>query len=239
MLIEDIKQKLMLYEAAHPPKPPRRSAVLVPLIFPEAEPAGTPGVIPDAEPAGTPGRIPAAATGGTSGRIPAAEPLLLFEQRSFALKHQPGEVCFPGGMVEEGETPRETALREICEELLICPEQVEILSPLNAFESSTDQTISAFVGRVTGYRGSFSRDEVEQVFTVPLSWFLSHEPDRYTTMRTVVPGEDFPYDLIPGGRNYPWKRIRHTVPVYPDTDPVIWGLTARITDALCKALGGY
>ena len=207
MLIEDIKQKLMVYEAAHPPKPPRRSAVLVPLIF--------------------------------SDETPGEEPLLLFEQRSFALKHQPGEVCFPGGMVEEGETPRETALREICEELLIRPEQVEILSPLNPFESSTDQTISAFVGRVTGYRGSFSRDEVEQVFTVPLSWFLSHEPDRYTTMRTVVPGEDFPYDLIPGGRNYPWKRIRHTVPVYPDTDPVIWGLTARITDALCKALGGY
>ena len=239
MLIEDIKQKLTLYEAAHAPKPPRRSAVLVPLIFPETEPGAAPGEIPDAEPGKASGRIPDAEPGKASGRIPDAEPLLLFEQRSFALKHQPGEVCFPGGKVEEGETPRETALREICEELLISPEQVEILSPLNAFESSTDQTISAFVGRVTGYRGSFSRDEVEQVFTIPLSWFLTHEPNRYTTMRTVVPGEDFPYDLIPGGRNYPWKRIRHTVPVYPDTDPVIWGLTARITDALCKALGGY
>ena len=41
---------------------------------------------------------------------------LLFEQRSAGIS-QPGEVCFPGGRMEEGETPEQTALREILSEI--------------------------------------------------------------------------------------------------------------------------
>ena len=77
MSIEELQKKLHLYAESHPPKPVRRSAVLVPLLY----------------------------RGG--------EPELLFEQRSFLLEHQPGEVCFPGGRVEENETPEEAAVREI------------------------------------------------------------------------------------------------------------------------------
>ena len=41
---------------------------------------------------------------------------LLLEVRSDSVK-QPGEICFPGGRIETGETPAETAVRETCEEL--------------------------------------------------------------------------------------------------------------------------
>ena len=34
---------------------------------------------------------------------------LLFEVRSAALHRQPGEVCFPGGRMEAGETPEQCA----------------------------------------------------------------------------------------------------------------------------------
>ena len=44
---------------------------------------------------------------------------LLFEVRSDALRRQPGEVCFPGGRMEEGETPTQCALRETCEEAVV------------------------------------------------------------------------------------------------------------------------
>ena len=41
---------------------------------------------------------------------------VLFEVRAAGIS-QPGEVCFPGGRIEPGETPEEAALRECREEL--------------------------------------------------------------------------------------------------------------------------
>ena len=41
---------------------------------------------------------------------------LLYEVRARTLRSQPGEICFPGGRAEAGETPEECALREINEE---------------------------------------------------------------------------------------------------------------------------
>ncbi|MBR3260464.1 MAG: CoA pyrophosphatase, partial [Firmicutes bacterium] len=51
---------------------------------------------------------------------------LLFEVRSKDIR-QPGDVCFPGGKIEEGESETEAALREMAEETGVGPEYVEIL----------------------------------------------------------------------------------------------------------------
>ena len=51
---------------------------------------------------------------------------ILFEVRSKKLQHQPGEVCFPGGRVEERETTLEAAVRETKEELLIDDSQLKL-----------------------------------------------------------------------------------------------------------------
>ena len=42
---------------------------------------------------------------------------LLFEVRSKKMKSQPGDICFPGGKIEENESPKSAALREASEEL--------------------------------------------------------------------------------------------------------------------------
>ena len=47
-------------------------------------------------------------------------PALLYEVRSGSV-HQPGEICFPGGRVEPGENPVDTALRETYEEMALAP----------------------------------------------------------------------------------------------------------------------
>ena len=51
---------------------------------------------------------------------------LLFEVRAGNIS-DPGEVCFPGGRIESGESPREAAVRETCEELGMRAENIEIL----------------------------------------------------------------------------------------------------------------
>ena len=56
---------------------------------------------------------------------------LLYELRAAALRAQPGEVCFPGGGMEPGESALDCALREAREELGISPNDIEVLGGLD------------------------------------------------------------------------------------------------------------
>ena len=107
---------------------------------------------------------------------------LLFEVRSQQLDMQPGEVCFPGGRIEAGETPEEAAVREIWEELRVAQEQIEILGPLDRMVHFSG-TVYPLLGRVDSLalpNLKLNEDEVEEVFTVPLEFFLTHPGKQYT-----------------------------------------------------------
>ena len=56
---------------------------------------------------------------------------IVLELRAYDLDVQPGEVCLPGGRIEQDETPWEAAVRETCEELLVAPEQIEIIAEMD------------------------------------------------------------------------------------------------------------
>ncbi|MEE0955934.1 MAG: CoA pyrophosphatase [Eubacterium sp.] len=152
---------------------------------------------------------------------------LLFEVRSSRLDAQPGDICFPGGRMEEGETAEETAIRETAEELLVKPSQVSILGRLDGMMGPTGGAIWPVVGELKDYDGNFSKDEVGEVFKVPLDFFLNTEPERYGTTLVTVPDDDFPYDKINGGRNYGWGKKHQTMLFFEYKDRVIWGFTAR------------
>lgn len=161
---------------------------------------------------------------------------VLFEVRAATIAHQPGDVCLPGGMVEEGETPREAALRELQEELLLNKDQICYLGDMDKLYTGSRLIMYSFAAEVTEYQNTFSPAEVDEVFQVPLEFFLHTEPKCYITRARVEPGEDFPYDLICGGREYNWRSRKEDVCFYQYEGHVIWGLTAKVIRAFAEVV---
>lgn len=152
---------------------------------------------------------------------------VLFEVRAHDLDRQPGEVCFPGGHIEPGEDGAQAAVRETCEELLVEPAQVTLLGSLDPAWRANGALLQVCYGTLSGYRDTWSEREVDHTFTIPLRWFLEHEPSLYEGRRIPVFGDDFPWDAIPGGRAYPWVILHDRVTFYFGTDPMVWGFTAH------------
>lgn len=155
---------------------------------------------------------------------------LLFEKRAFTLRNQPGEISFPGGRIEKGESPREAAVRETAEELLISEREIEIYSEGDFVVNPYAAIIYTFVGEIKKDfdKISPSEDEVEKVFTVPLSYFLKTKPKSYKINLRVERNKEFPYHLIPNGVNYKFKRGREEVLFYEYENEIIWGFTAKM-----------
>lgn len=163
---------------------------------------------------------------------------VLFEVRASSLSRQPNEICFPGGRVETGESFEDAAVRETAEELLINREQVEIVAPLDYLNTSSGLTVHAYLGHIHDYMDTYSLAEVDHVFTVPLSWFLEHDPECYQCTVHTIPNDDFPFHLVPGGRDYHWRKGTYSVFFYQYKERVIWGMTAKLLYAFIKLYNG-
>ena len=159
-------------------------------------------------------------------------PQILYEVRAQKLDRQPGEVCFPGGQIESGETPLEAALRETEEELGICRDDIEIVSELVAIITRAGSQIHCFVGLVEAdaFAGmNVSNEEVAEVFTVPVEDLMRTEWEVYWNVLREIPTEDFPYERVNSGEAYEWRDGRAPVPVIDVNGRIIWGLTGRMT----------
>ena len=162
---------------------------------------------------------------------------VLFEKRASGLKHQPGEICFPGGARDSGESALENALRETREELLITDEQIHVIAQMDTLYTAYNTMVSVFLCELKDYHDTFSTDEVGEIFYVPLNYFIEIQPDAYTNTVRTIPPEDFPYDLIPGGREYRWYNVYKKIYFYNyASDKIIWGLTAYIMRSVADIL---
>ncbi|MDO4532255.1 MAG: CoA pyrophosphatase [Coriobacteriia bacterium] len=162
---------------------------------------------------------------------------VLFQVRALDLVRQPGEVCVPGGHIEPGEAPRDAAIRETCEELLVDAKDVRIIADLGNVVGPGGMPLWVYAGTLDNYANTFDAKEVDRVFTVPLAWLQAHEPRVYRGEQAPVMPDDFPWDAIPQGRAYPWRRHSHEVTFYFGTEPLLWGFTARMVHRLVKLLG--
>ena len=154
---------------------------------------------------------------------------ILFEVRASSLKHRPSEISFPGGGIEEGETPMEAAIRETKEEIGSYPEDIKIISELDLLVTPVKYIIHPFAGYLDNIDHiSLNKDEVDHVFMVPLSYLLENHPKKYFNTVQVVPDQDLPFDLIPGNKNYKFENGKSQILFYKYKDYVIWGITAKI-----------
>ncbi|WP_408070857.1 NUDIX hydrolase [Butyrivibrio sp. JL13D10] len=161
---------------------------------------------------------------------------VVFTVRSKSLRFQPGEVCFPGGRIEKGESALEAALRELKEELLIS-EGVHILCSLAPMFGPTGAAVYPFVALLHEYDMTYSPSEVDQVFTYPLSYFKDHPPVRYPMQKRTFAPDNFPYRKVTDGADtYEWHIQKYDMWIYEDTYPVIWGFTGRLLHEFLEML---
>ena len=137
---------------------------------------------------------------------------VILTKRASHLKHHAGQVSFPGGKVEAGETGLTAALREAEEEIGLPRTAVDMIGPLDIHETVTNFSVTPFIGMVKDFVPVIDVGEVEEVFEVPLDFLMSAE------------------NMSVQGRNWQGhRRLYYTIPYGPY---YIWGATARMIKAL-------
>jgi len=145
-----------------------------------------------------------------------AGPEVLLTRRSWEMRSHRGEVSFPGGRMDPGETALDTALRESHEEVGLEPGLVTIRGELPHLNTAVTRSyIVPKVGTVTErLELTAQTSEVERVLWVPLTDFT-----REGAYRSELWGAP------------PLDRMLH---FFELDDETVWGATARIIADLLR-----
>jgi 8-oxo-dGTP pyrophosphatase MutT (NUDIX family) len=146
----------------------------------------------------------------------AGAPHAVFTRRRGDLRRHAGEISFPGGRRDEGETLVETALREAHEEIGLPPDAVDLLGALEPTPTFvTNYAIYPFVGLIEpGFEWVIGEAEVAEVLELPLD-----------TLRAVY-----------AERRLVRRGIPFRTPTYEVDGHLIWGATGRIVQDLLARL---
>ena len=136
---------------------------------------------------------------------------VVLTRRRTDLRTHKGQVAFPGGMAEPGETPVQTALREAREEVSLHADVVELQGALDDFPTIyDDMCVTPVVGRLEHFPDLVPEpSEVARIFTIPMAVLADADAWRTQTM----------------------QRRGRSIPMYfCDYDgETLWGLSAYIT----------
>lgn len=130
-------------------------------------------------------------------------PSILLTLRSGHLSAHAGQVAFPGGRIEAGETPEAAALREAAEEVGLDPRLPEIIGRLPDHLTGTGYRMTPVVALLRPPL-TLAHDpaEVEEPFELPLSVVLDPEsPQRHRAERQ---GRMREYWVWPHERHFIW-----------------------------------
>jgi len=146
-------------------------------------------------------------------------PVVILTQRTADLASHAGQIAFPGGKIEPGDTsPAGAALREAEEEIGLAQNLIEPIGYLDLYLTFSGFRILPTLARIApGYALTLNRSEVAQAFEVPLEFVL--RGDNYQR------------------RSRDWNGITRHYYAIPYQDHYIWGVTAGILRNLYERLG--
>ena len=145
---------------------------------------------------------------------------LLYTVRSAALSNHAGQIAFPGGRLDDGETVIQAALRETYEEIGIRVAPEAILGTLHEHPSPAKYTVTPIVALLDWPQPlTLSEAEVTETFSVPLEALLNLTPR--TEQRS----------------HHGFARTLHFYDYWDGTrERIIWGLTGNVTKWLLDVL---
>ena len=151
--------------------------------------------------------------------------------RCGAASWQPGDICFPGGVIEQRDaSPLEAALRETQEELGVGLPHIRVWGPLDYVESPVGVKIYPFAAQLDTTNFVGSRGEIDHLFTVPLAWFSGRKPEVAQVELATRPGPGFPAGLPVSGQAGWKKRSTYNLLFYYYKEYKIWAITAQLLD---------
>jgi 8-oxo-dGTP pyrophosphatase MutT (NUDIX family) len=146
-----------------------------------------------------------------------SEATVLMTTRSSELRQHSGQIAFPGGKVDDGETPCEAALREAQEEIGLDPRHVEPIGYLDPYLTGTGFRILPVVALVMPpFELLVNASEVHDTFEVPLVFLM--QPDNHQR------------------HSREWRGTTRFFYAMPWNERYIWGATAGIVRSLYEKL---
>jgi len=142
---------------------------------------------------------------------------LLFIQKA-DVKGYPwaNQMAFPGGHKDENDlSTKDTALRELTEEMGINRDNIEVLGSLGHFQTINSKDIEAWVG-IWNQKDviDYDRSEISRVFQIPLKYLIAlHKKQGFHRQVPNVMQLSYPYE-----------------------DVLIWGVTGKILYHLIQIL---
>jgi 8-oxo-dGTP pyrophosphatase MutT (NUDIX family) len=146
-----------------------------------------------------------------------AAPSILLTLRAANLASHAGQVAFPGGRIERGETAEAAALREAAEEVGLDPRLPQVAGHLPPHLTGTGYRVTPVVAFLAPPL-TLTPDpgEVAAIFEMPLATLL--DPDAPERRRTE------------------WRGRMRDYWVWPHPEHLIWGATATMLLSLARVL---